>query len=99
MFAFNVFPPLNLATSCSKNGVTSFPRTPAVSAARSAAAMNASISPCGSALSLGAGLANRMPVFVPSPAPRFPDPGVQEGQFRDYCMRSRGYRLVPDEKQ
>jgi hypothetical protein len=29
------------------------------------------------------------------PATRFPDPAVQEGQLRDYCMRSRGYRLVP----
>jgi hypothetical protein len=35
------------------------------------------------------------------PAPRFPDPAVQEGQLRDYCMRSRGYNLVPvpDEKR
>jgi hypothetical protein len=33
------------------------------------------------------------------PAPRFPDPGVQEGQLRDYCMRAKGYSLVPDEKK
>jgi hypothetical protein len=36
-------------------------------------------------------------VFVDQ-APRFPDPAVQEGQLRDYCMRAKGYRLVPDEK-
>jgi len=33
------------------------------------------------------------------PAPRISDPSLQEGQLRDYCMRSRGYTLVPDEKK
>lgn len=33
-------------------------------------------------------------VFV-DPAPRIPDPSLQEGQLRDYCMRTKGYQLVP----
>ncbi len=38
-------------------------------------------------------------VFVdPSPTRPYPDPYLQEGQLRDYCMRSKGYQLVPDEK-
>ena len=30
------------------------------------------------------------------PAPARPDPYAQEAQLRDYCMRAKGYKLVPD---
>jgi hypothetical protein len=38
-------------------------------------------------------------VFVdPSPSRLYPSPSVEEAQLREYCMRSKGYRLAPDKQ-